>query len=155
MSWEEFHNHKHFLLQHMLVWVQAWIYVSVHCTCWLHVVGGVLPLQLCTATSWHNRTHCPLKPDLLGAPYACIPPQPRCFSLGPLTVSTTLMPSHGASYERYVVCKLLSTSTLDITLRHNMSPLSSSLSHTHAEGWITDVNHVFLEIISRVRGAAE
>lgn len=90
------------------VLIQEWIHIyeDVHvCSHWM--------VSLCSgAPSWHNSTQCPPGARPTEGPYACIPPQLRCFSLGPLTASTTLMPSHGASYERYVVCKLLSSPPL-------------------------------------------
>lgn len=145
------------------VWIHACIsilhttYYTTTCGRWCAPTEKTgVPLCICDQLTQQHPLSSEARPT--GGPYACIPPQPRCFSLGPLTVSTTLMPSHGASYERYVVCKLLSTSTLDITLSHNMSPLSSSLSHTHRKNGNRkhrDVNHVFVGLISRVKGAAE
>lgn len=56
--------------------------------------------------SWHNSSQCPPGPRPTEGLCACIPAQLRCFSLGPLTASTTA-PSALAeeSYERYVVGK--------------------------------------------------
>lgn len=157
------------------VWVHAWIhyvYMSV-CPCcmwwvvcyhWMHSLSRTV-LQSCFFPSWHNSPQCPPGARPTEGPYACIPPQLRCFSLGPLTASTTtLMPSHGGSYERYVVCKLLSPH-----FRHQLhfepqyissfsSPCLHKHTHTHrAEGnrKHMDVNHAFGGITSQVKGAAE
>lgn len=97
-----------------------------------------------------------LKLDLQRAPHARIPPQLRCFSLGPLTASTTTpMPPHGESYERYVVCKPPSPHHSRHQLHFEPQYISAFsslfvLTHTYtytrahrAKGWRKrmDVNH--------------
>lgn len=72
------------------------------CTWWVAAVLllNALPVPRCFPIfyfppSWHNSTHCPPGPRPTEGLCACIPPQLRCFSPGPLTASTTApLPSH-------------------------------------------------------------
>lgn len=80
----------------------------------------------------HNSTYCPPGVQPNKGPYSCIPHEMRCFSGGPLRANTTPKPPHGASYERYVVCKRSpSTSDVSFSLSHIVSSLSSSLTRTY------------------------
>lgn len=81
------------------------LYAMSACLCCTWWVAAVLllnapPVPRCFPIfyfppSWHNSTHCPPGPRPTEGLCACIPPQLRCFSPGPLTVSTTApLPSH-------------------------------------------------------------
>lgn len=85
----------------------------------LHAPAEWLP---CPHTVLHLFTLC----WTYMGPYSCIPLWTRCFffSPWPLKASTTLVHSHAASYERYVVCKLRPP-----LLPHLMSDISLNLSH--------------------------
>lgn len=123
------------------VWAHAWIHMHVSvCPCVLASCGEwCAPTEWSpcpalyshlVAPSWHNSPQCPLGAISTEGPYACIPPQLWCFSLGPLTARITLTPSHGVNYERYVVCKLLSPPHFRHQLHSKPQSVSSLLSHT-------------------------